>query len=163
MKHPPKKTTKRKNTRAPHRPGGRRAGLLRHISCPAGRLAGAYRRQCAKRPSYYLIGGAASLRLLLAELEVLAPLNDELLLLLALLAFQAEGDLLRGLRLFVEHRLGLSSVTHLFAIITTLALGEGGGLASLVLCDLWWAGASVSCNVRDRGMAMHGGDREMGE
>ena len=71
--------------------------------------AGCWLPAAVKKPrtAGRLVSGAAGLRLLLAELEVLAPLNDELLLLLALLAFQAEGDLLRGLRLFVEHRLCL--------------------------------------------------------
>jgi predicted PurR-regulated permease PerM len=36
----------------------------------------------------------------------------------------------------VEHGLGLTTVTALLAVITTLSLGEQRGLAGLVLCDL---------------------------
>ncbi len=67
---------------------------------------------------------------------MLGSLDDKLLLGLALLALQAEGDLLSGLGLLVEDRLGLTTVTHLLRVVSSLALGEVGGLAGLVLGDL---------------------------
>jgi hypothetical protein len=36
----------------------------------------------------------------------------------------------------VEDGLGLTTITALLAVITTLSLGEQRGLAGLVLCDL---------------------------
>ncbi len=67
---------------------------------------------------------------------MLSSLDDKLLLGLALLALQTEGDLLSGLGLLVEDRLGLTTVTHLLGVVSSLALGEVGGLAGLVLGHL---------------------------
>jgi len=70
------------------------------------------------------------------KLEVLAALQCQLALGLALDTFQAQNDLLRGLRLLVEDGLGLTTVTALLAVVTALTLGEEGSLAGLVLGDL---------------------------
>lgn len=70
------------------------------------------------------------------QLEVLAALQRQLALGLALDALHAEHDLLGGLGLLVEDGLGLTTVTGLLAVVTALTLGEEGGLASLVLGDL---------------------------
>ena len=58
------------------------------------------------------------------QLEVLAALEGELALGLALDALQTEDDLLGGLGLLVEDGLGLTTVTGLLAVVTALSLGE---------------------------------------
>lgn len=91
------------------------------------------------------------------KLEVLAPLQRELLLrlaggaflstpfsdsspqihvLLGGLAHKTEDNLLGGLRLLVEDGLGLTTITGLLAVVTALALREGRSLTGLVLGDL---------------------------
>ena len=70
------------------------------------------------------------------KLEVLAALQCQLALGLALDTFQAQNDLLRGLRLLVEDGLGLATVASLLLVVPTLALGEEGGLALGGLGDL---------------------------
>jgi hypothetical protein len=59
---------------------------------------------------------------------VLATLQSELLLGLAGSALKTQDDLLGGLGLLVEDRLGLTTVTALLPVVTTLTLGEQGGL-----------------------------------
>jgi len=63
---------------------------------------------------------------------VLAALERQLCLGLARVALQPQHDLLGGLGLFVENRLGLTSVTGLLAVVTTLSLGEERGLKVLL-------------------------------
>jgi hypothetical protein len=63
------------------------------------------------------------------QLEVLAALQGELLLGLAGSALQAQDNLLGGLGLLVEDGLGLTTVTALLPVVTTLTLGEQGGLS----------------------------------
>jgi hypothetical protein len=80
---------------------------------------------------------SSTLRLLVAtELKVLASLQGQLALGLALDALQPQDNLLGSLSLLVEDRLGLTTITALLAIITTLSLGVKGSLAGLVLRDL---------------------------
>lgn len=67
---------------------------------------------------------------------MLATLQRQLALGLALNTFQAQDDLLRGLGLLVEDGLGLTTVTALLAVVTALTLGEEGSLAGLVLGHL---------------------------
>ena len=67
---------------------------------------------------------------------MLASLQGQLALGLALDALQSQDDLLGGLGLLVENGLGLTTITALLPVITSLTLGEQGGLASLVLGDL---------------------------
>ena len=67
---------------------------------------------------------------------MLAALESELLLGLADSALEAEDNLLGGLGLLVEDGLGLTTITALLAIITTLSLGEQRSLAGIVLGDL---------------------------
>ena len=74
--------------------------------------------------------------LLLAELEVLAPLDLELLLGLARLALQSKHDLFGRLRLLVEDGLRLAAEAHLLRVVPSLALREVTGLAGLVLRHL---------------------------
>lgn len=62
------------------------------------------------------------------QLEVLASLQSQLGLGLALSALQTENDLLGGFGLLVEDRLGLTTVTALLPVVTTLTLGEKGSL-----------------------------------
>jgi hypothetical protein len=58
---------------------------------------------------------------------------------LASCALQSEDDLLGGLGPLVEDGLGLTSVTGLLTVVTTLTLGEQRSLASLVLwADSVW-------------------------
>jgi hypothetical protein len=58
------------------------------------------------------------------KLEVLASLQCQLCLRLACCALQSQHNLLRGLRLLVENGLRLTTVSGLFAIVTTLSLCE---------------------------------------
>jgi hypothetical protein len=74
--------------------------------------------------------------LVTTELEVLASLKGELCLGLAGSALKTEHNLLGGLRPLVEDGLGLTSVTGLLTVVTTLTLSEQRSLASLVLGDL---------------------------
>jgi hypothetical protein len=67
---------------------------------------------------------------------VLAALEGQLALGLALNALQSQHNLLGRLSLLVEDRLGLTTVTGLLAVVSALSLGEEGGLAGLVLRDL---------------------------
>lgn len=67
---------------------------------------------------------------------MLAALQRQLALGLALDAFQAQDNLLCGLGLLVENGLGLTTVTALLAVVTALTLGEEGSLAGLVLGHL---------------------------
>lgn len=62
------------------------------------------------------------------KLEVLAALEGELGLGLADGALQSQDDLLGGLGLLVEDGLGLTTVTALLTVITTLSLGSQRGL-----------------------------------
>ena len=87
------------------------------------------------------------------KFEVLASLQRQLCLRLARRALQSQYDLLRCLGLLVENGFCLTTITGLFAIISTLSLGEQGSLgpisrviasshsslphlSSFVLCDL---------------------------
>ena len=51
-------------------------------------------------------------------------------------AFESEDDLLGGLGLLVEDGLGLTTITGLLSVVTTLTLGEDRVLTLLVLGDL---------------------------
>ena len=62
------------------------------------------------------------------ELEVLATLEGELSLGLAVGALKSQDDLLGGLSLLVEDWLGLTTITRLLSVVTTLSLGEKGSL-----------------------------------
>lgn len=62
------------------------------------------------------------------QLEVLATLEGELCLGLACCALQSQDNLLGGLGLLVEDRLGLTTVTGLLTVVTSLTLGEERGL-----------------------------------
>lgn len=59
---------------------------------------------------------------------MLATLQRELLLLLASSALKTQDDLLGSLGLLVEDGLGLTTITALLPVITTLTLGVQGGL-----------------------------------
>jgi len=84
--------------------------------------------------------------LVTTELKVLASLERELCLGLAADALETEHDLLGGLGLLVEDGLGLTSVTGLLAVVTTLSLCEEGGLKVVlgavgIYCRArtWWS------------------------
>jgi hypothetical protein len=71
----------------------------------------------------------STLRLLVTtQLKVLASLQAQLCLCLALCALESQDDLLRGLGFLVEHGFCLTSVSGLLAVVTALSLGEQGGL-----------------------------------
>lgn len=74
--------------------------------------------------------------LLISELEVLGALEDVLDGHLAAGASELQDDLLCGLGLLVEDRLGLTTITTLLTVVTALTLGEEASLTSLVLSDL---------------------------
>ena len=59
---------------------------------------------------------------------MLATLQRELLLLLASSALKTQDDLLGSLGLLVEDGLGLTTITALLPVITTLTLSVQGGL-----------------------------------
>ena len=59
---------------------------------------------------------------------MLTPLETKLRLGLAVHALEPKHDLLRRLGLLVEHGLGLTSVTGLFAVVSALSLSERRGL-----------------------------------
>lgn len=50
--------------------------------------------------------------------------------------FETQNDLLGSLGLLVENGFGLTTISGLFTVVTTLTLGEEGGLSGLVLGDL---------------------------
>ena len=70
------------------------------------------------------------------QLEVLASLQCQLCLGLASCALQSQHNLLGGLSLLVENWLGLTTITGLLAIITTLSLSEKGSLKYMSSCTL---------------------------
>jgi len=72
---------------------------------------------------------------------VLAALESELLLGLASSALETQDDLLGGLGLLVEDGLGLTTVTALLPVVTTLTLGEEGGLKIFVSVVVRFAGS----------------------
>lgn len=80
--------------------------------------------------------GLALLLLVTTQLEVLTSLQSQLGLGLANNTFQSQDDLLGGLGLLVENGLGLTTVTTLLTVVSSLTLGEQGSLTGLVLGDL---------------------------
>ena len=80
--------------------------------------------------------GSVLLLLGTTELEVLASLEGNVGSVLALGALETQNDLLGGLGLLVEDGLGLTTVTLLLPVVTTLTLGVERSLTSLVLGDL---------------------------
>lgn len=99
------------------------------------------RRACSKNPvptsRLCLEGnGGTPLLLVTTELEVLASLEGELVLGLADSALETEDNLLGGLSLLVEDRLGLTTVTGLLSVVSSLSLGGKRVLALLVLGNL---------------------------
>ena len=81
--------------------------------------------KCA-HASVRLLEEAALALLVAADLERLAPLDGVHANRLAGVALQAQHDLLRRLRLLVEHGLGLTAETTLLAVVATLACSFGG-------------------------------------
>merc|ERR1712147_592313 len=77
-----------------------------------------------------------SLLLLVNKLEMLGALEGVVGLVLALDTLETEHNLLGGLSLLVEDRLGLTTVALLLAVVTTLTLGVQRSLTSLVLGHL---------------------------
>jgi hypothetical protein len=75
-------------------------------------------------------------RRLLTQLEMLGPLQAQLLLGLTFLAFETQDNLSCRLGLFVKDGFGLSTKSHLLGIVPALALGKVGRLSCLVLCHL---------------------------
>jgi hypothetical protein len=74
--------------------------------------------------------------LLTSKLEVLASLDGQLNSVLAVDAFHTEHNLLGGLGLLTEDRLGLTSEARLLSVVTATTLGKTRLLALLVLRDL---------------------------
>lgn len=58
------------------------------------------------------------------EFERLATFQNKLMLVLANGTFKTQDDLLSGLGFLVENGFGLTTITGLFAVITTLSLSE---------------------------------------
>jgi hypothetical protein len=69
----------------------------------------------------------------LSEDEGLATLNGNHSSSLASTAFKLKGNLLGGLCLLSENGLGLTSITLLFSIISSLSLGSEGSFTGLIL------------------------------
>lgn len=76
------------------------------------------------------------LLLVTTQFEVLASLQRKLSLGLANDTFQSQDDLLGSLSLLVENGLGLTTVTGLLTVVTSLTLGEERSLTRLVLSNL---------------------------
>jgi len=95
-------------------------------------------RKCKSIPSgpFLELEHLSLLLLLASQLEVLASFDGNLILSLAVGALQPEDDLLGGLGLLSEDGLGLSTVSLLLAVVTTLALGLQRVLTLLVLRHL---------------------------
>ena len=55
---------------------------------------------------------------------MLAPLEADVRLRLALGALNSQGNLLGRLRLLVEHRLGLATIARLLPVVPPLACGQ---------------------------------------
>lgn len=73
----------------------------------------------------HLENQSSTLRLLVTtKLEVLASLQRQLELGLALDTLQSQNNLLGSLSLLVEDRLGLTTITGLLAVVSALTLGE---------------------------------------
>jgi hypothetical protein len=83
-----------------------------------------------------LVSRGLVLLLITTDFERLAALDRVHVDLLAGRALEAKDNLLRGLSLLVEHRLGLATVTALLAVVTTLPLRVKARLARLVLRHL---------------------------
>jgi hypothetical protein len=85
----------------------------------------------------FLVADDSTLNLLVTtDLEALASADNLEGLTLAGGALKTKNDLLGGLGLLVEDRLGLTSVTGLLSVVTTLTLGDEGSGAGLVLGNL---------------------------
>lgn len=67
---------------------------------------------------------------------MLTSLQSQLGLGLANNTLQSQDNLLGGLGLLVENGLGLTTVTGLLTVVSSLTLGEQGSLTGLVLGDL---------------------------
>merc|ERR1719218_232851 len=79
------------------------------------------------------------LLVVLAQLEMLRALDGLHALRLAFRALKLQHNLPCCLCLLVEDRLGLTTKTCLFLVVTTLPLRGQGSLACLVLGDLVWS------------------------
>jgi len=82
---------------------------------------------------FSLLEKSSLLLLITSNLEVLATLDRLHRDSLAGVAQQSKDDLLGGLGLLVEDRLGLSTVSRLFAVVSSLPLSVKRGLSRLVL------------------------------
>ena len=71
-----------------------------------------------------------------SELKVLGPLDGHLETMLACTALQTKYQLLGSLGLLTQNRLGLTTKTLLFSVVTPFALGEDRLLGLLVLGHL---------------------------
>jgi hypothetical protein len=76
------------------------------------------------------------LLLVTTKLEVLTTLQSQLSLGLTNNTLQTQDNLLGSFSFLVEDWLGLTTVTGLLTVVTTLTLGEKRSLTSLVLGDL---------------------------
>lgn len=88
---------------------------------------------------------------------MLAPLERELRLGLALRALEPQDDLLRRLCLFVEHGLRLPAVAGLLAVVAALALRDGGCLISAP------PGGGTRCQLCGGGVMVTGGRKKGGK
>eukprot|EP00166_Cyanidium_caldarium_P004549 ctg_485.g180 len=136
-------STKSHQRNAPHGGGAQLASSARgtHDYFRASRCtvrpASSVAEIAALRPLFPRSVHRAALGLLrVAQLKVLASLDDVLHNPFALVTLHFEHDLLGGLGLFLEHRLGLPAVPALFPIVSPLALRRQRVLALLVLRHL---------------------------
>lgn len=68
------------------------------------------------------LNGSSLLLLVTTQLKVLASLQGELMLVLASGAFETQHNLLRRLGLLVKNGFGLTTVSRLLSVVTTLTL-----------------------------------------
>jgi hypothetical protein len=74
---------------------------------------------------------------------VLAALQRQLSLGLAVCALKSQDNLLGGLGLLVEDWLGLTTITGLLPVVTTLTLGEKGSLNKVLVAGSYGPLVSV--------------------
>lgn len=89
-----------------------------------------------KRGTSLKLNGLTLLLLVTTKLKVLASLQRKLTLGLARSALKSQNNLLGGLSLLVQDRLGLTTVTSLLSVVSSLTSSIKRGLTGLVLGDL---------------------------
>ena len=97
---------------------------------------GINKREKKKRKESVFFSSISHLSSLLTKFKVLSSLQANLRLIFAVFTLQSQDNLLGCLGLFVEDGLGLTTITLLLVVVSSLTLSKVRGLASFVLRDL---------------------------